>query len=368
MRHGVMMLEYPVEIPESAREVKANYPTRPSDDLIREIKNFIADTGLPHHWPGHTHTKPAQGAIIVYRGEFDLPKSHAGKFNRSKWAPCPCCHPETAWYWNKGKIAWFPEESVIRLIGGDCFKKINAAGHAEAIEQFRREERARRDQEYLLQNLDKVPQAIRVIAQAIPAVEEIDKVRFILASRLSKIIGFDIWNDIRADGVLKTHDKRTENFARADGTEGSREVPVFERYGALDGYTMLNPTAKPLAPKLEKELERLRQIDYGNDVAVRLAAMDDAERHRVANLLAKPISIAREIFAEAEDCRRLITGIGIATLNGWGRHEKSPASIYMELSQGELLIGRTQSTAKSMKVDETFFNVFGQLPSIGSVS
>lgn len=362
------MTEYPVAIPDAAREVKANYPTRPSEELVREIKQFIADTGLPHHWHGHTHTKPAQGTVIVYRGQFDLPKSHAGKFNRAKWAPCPCCHSETAWYWQKGKIAWFPEESVIRMVGPDCFKKINAQGHAEAIEQFKREERNRRNQEYLIQNLDKVPEAVRVIERAMATVEDVDKARFILANRLTKIIGFDIWNDIRADGVLKTHDQRTENFVRADGTQGSRDVPVLQPYGALDGYIMLNPAAKPLAPKLAKELEKLRQIDYGDNIASELAAMDDDKRNHVANLLAKPIATAKDIFAEIEECRRLISGTGIATLNGWGRHEKSPARIYVELAQGVLLIGRTQSSTNPMKLGAAIFNVLGQLPKIGNIT
>jgi len=40
------MTEYPVDIPDAAREIKANYPTRPSEELVREIKKFIADTCL----------------------------------------------------------------------------------------------------------------------------------------------------------------------------------------------------------------------------------------------------------------------------------------------------------------------------------
>jgi hypothetical protein len=56
------MPEFPVDIPYTARQAKADYPTRPSDDLVREIKQFIGKTGTPHLWRGHTHTKPPQGA------------------------------------------------------------------------------------------------------------------------------------------------------------------------------------------------------------------------------------------------------------------------------------------------------------------
>ena len=361
------MPEYPVEIPDVAREVKANYPARPNDQLVREIKKFIADTGTPHLWPGHTHTRPPQGAVIVYCGEFDLPKSHAGPMRRANWAPCPCCHPETAWYWQDGKIAWFPEQCVIRNIGRDCFKNINAEGHAEAEETFRREERDRRNREFLLANLGVVPHAVRVIERAIPTIRDVDDARRVLSTRLAGIIGFNIWNDIRADGMLKLHSQRTEYFVRPDGKEASRVVPVLEPYGALAGHTMLNPSAAPLAPRLEKELAKLRLVDFGENFNARLETMDDNQRHRAANSLAKPIAAAKDIFAETDDCRRFISPESIATVNGWGRHEQSPANIYLKLEQGALLIGRTEIKTQSMPLGGAFHNVFGELPIIGNI-
>ncbi len=60
-------------IPEECRRVKADYATRPTDALVREIKQFIAATGKPHLWRGHTHTKPLVGSKPVYLDEFDLP-------------------------------------------------------------------------------------------------------------------------------------------------------------------------------------------------------------------------------------------------------------------------------------------------------
>jgi hypothetical protein len=361
------MPEYPVEIPDAAREVKAHYLTRPSDQLVREIKQHIANTGMPHLWPGHTHTRPPDGAIVVYCGEFDLPKSHAGPTGRARWAPCPCCHPETAWYWQKGKIAYFPEERVIRNIGRDCFKNINAAGHAEAEERFRREERNRKNRDFLLAHLGVVPEAVRAIERALPTVRDVDNARRVLSTRLVGIINFNIWNDIRADGVLKTHSQRTEHFVRPDGSEDSRTIPVLEPHASLAGHTMLNPNLAPLAPRLEKELAKLRVIDFGDNFNDRLEAMDDDQRHRAANSLAKPIAIAKDIFAEIDACRRFLSPESIATLNGWGRHEQSPANIYLRLEQGALLIGRTEAKTQRMQLGATFHNVLGELPRIGNI-
>jgi hypothetical protein len=361
------MPEYPVDIPAAAREVKAHYPTRPSDELVREIKQFIVSTGTPHLWPGHTHTRPPQGAVVVYRGEFDLPKSHAGAIHRAKWAPCPCCHADTAWYWQKGKIAWFPEESVIRNIGRDCFKNINEAGHEAAVQEFQREERNRQNQTFLLMHLAVVPEAVRIIERAMITVRDVDTARRILSTRLKSIISFDIWNDVRADGLLKIHGQRAEHFVRPDGTSDSRTVGVIQPYGSLGGYVMLNPDADPLAPKLERELAKLRLIDFGENFNARLEAMDEQARQRAANSLAKPIATAKEVFTATDECRRFLSAESIATLNGWGGHDQNPVRIYLELEPGALLIGRTQNQTRPMKLGDAFFSVFGELPRIGNI-
>jgi hypothetical protein len=361
------MSEYPVEVPASARLPKANYPTRPDDELIREIKQFIAETGAPYRWHGHTHTRPPQDANIVYRGEFDLPKSHSGPLNRAKWAPCPCCHPETAWYWKNGKIAWFPAEHVIRIVGNDCFKKINAAGHEQAIAQFRVEERARRDREFLLAHLRVVPDAVRVIEHAIPAIRDVDNARHVLSTRLKQIIEFDIWNDLRADGILKIHGQRTDTYEGPDGTDYSRLVGFIEAYGPLRGYSMLNPSAAPLRPKLERELAKLKANDFGDNFRARLDAMDDHERHRAANSLAKPIAAAKAIFAEADECRQFLSAESIATLNGWGREQRNSIRLYFKLEPGGLLVGRTEDRTQRMPLGSAFFAVFRELPRIGDI-
>lgn len=361
------MSDYPVDVPNEARAVKANYPERPSQALVKEIKQFIADTGTPYLWQGHTHTKPLPDSVIVYCGEFDLPKTHSGAFNRALWSPCPCCHSETAWFYKDGKIAWFPNERVIRNIGKDCFKKINSTGHDSALALYQLEEKNRKNLEYLLGNLHVVPEAVRLIESAKDCATDVDTVRRILAKRLSKIIDFDIWNDLRVDGALKRHVKRTENFVRADGTQGERPAFDIERHAGLDGYTLLNPHFQPMAPRLEKSLQKLRTIDFGNNWKDRVEAMSDIERHTAANNLAKPISSAREIFSEIEECRRFLSPVSISTLNAWGRHEDSPASLFLELKGAELLIGLNPDKTQRMKLGNSFFQILGELPRIGDI-
>jgi hypothetical protein len=128
-----------IDIPNACRRVKPVFELRPNAELISEIQSFIATTGLPHMWRGHTHTKPPAEAKIVYVGEFDLPLSHQSK---GKWAPCPCCSPEHTKYCKRGKIAWFPKECTIRMLGPDCFAAIDERGHEEALREFSRRAKA----------------------------------------------------------------------------------------------------------------------------------------------------------------------------------------------------------------------------------
>jgi hypothetical protein len=118
-----------LDIPDEFFDPKPFYRTRDAaQGVLREIKDHIKKTGEPHSWRHHTHSKPTTRARIVYIGEFDLPPSHQAP---DRHAPCPCCSPRAPKFSRKGKIAWFPDEHVIRMIGPECFATLNPEGHWE---------------------------------------------------------------------------------------------------------------------------------------------------------------------------------------------------------------------------------------------
>ena len=79
-----------IEIPEAARRIKAIFPTRPSDQHIADIKQWIRDGNPAFLNPYHTHTRPPANSRLVYRGEFDLLEKD---IKAGRLAPCPCCSP-----------------------------------------------------------------------------------------------------------------------------------------------------------------------------------------------------------------------------------------------------------------------------------
>src|SRR6202035_2871316 len=152
-------------------------------------------TGKPYTWPGHTHTKPSRDAVPVYVGEFSLPQ----KFLKAKrFAPCPCCWDEFGKF-GHGKIAWFPDERVIRLIGPDCFASLNPEAHAKAQSDFDIEQERRRNNEFLLSNLGRVPEVIRIVERAITVSKAVETFHGELHGKLG-IIKLNLWPYVRRGG------------------------------------------------------------------------------------------------------------------------------------------------------------------------
>lgn len=355
-----------IEIPEGALAHKPWYQEQPSSAVVAEIKAFIKETGCPHLWHGHTHTRPpATTSTIRYLGKYDLPASHSGQRNRTRWAPCPCCHWKSPWYFRDGRIAWFPEERVIRNIGRHCYKSIDAAGDAEAERLLNIEENRRRTEAYLLRYLPLVPEMLAAISANIPIIDDIDRVRFILSRRVRPATNFDLWHHVRADGILKIGVTRTEQRVDRAGNQTEVTVDDFKRYGPLDGYQMLDPTAKPMSERIAKLSQKLRTVDFGDQNESRLAALTDEERAKVVKAL-RSASDINEVFSEAETVRRFLSPLSLGSLNGWSREEGAPASIYIALSDDrtQLFLGKNQNEAQPLIFKPLFFNNLKKLPAI----
>jgi hypothetical protein len=183
-----------LDIPDEFFDPKPFYQTRASaESVLREIKDHIKKTGEPHRWRHHTHSKPVSGSRIVYLGTYDLPPSHQAT---DRHAPCPCCSPRSPKYSRNGKIAWFPDEHVIRMIGPECFQTLNPEGHWEAVAQFDREEASRRTIDYLIKNLHLAAEARTVIQKSYPTLDAIDNVHTTLQNRMTEFVRVDLWRHV----------------------------------------------------------------------------------------------------------------------------------------------------------------------------
>lgn len=353
----------PVDLPERALELKPWFPKRPGPDIVREIKEFVAQIGKPYLWRGHTHTKPPDAAPIVYLGEFDLPKRCKLPFY---WSPCPCCSPVYPKYRDNGKIAWFPEEKVIRLIGPDCFKKLNPEGHDAALAVLRAEQQRERDIRYLLSNLPVVPQAVRAVETAMPMAEAVDDLRATLRNRLEVVLKMNLWPVLR-DGVLTRRVRRTVPYRNRDGTEGTRTEELDEVYARIEGHRLLDPRLQRFAPRVTTIVERLRAITFeAHEVAIE--GMDDDERSKVARTLGSNIERARRTFAELEDVRRFVSTVTVATLRNWSQQDGSALTLFIERIGHDLYVGKRRDERLRIELNPAIDAALPALPEIGATS
>ena len=352
-----------IDVPASAWEIKALFPTRPGDDIISEIKAYVKAFGTPHLWRGHTHSPPAKDAQIVYLDEINLPLSHCGDNNRHKWSPCPVCSPRHPKFYKAGMIAWFPEEGTIRIIGPECFASFNLEGHAAAYNEFRKEQEEKKNEAFLLSHLGFIGEAIEVIEANIPTVREVDRVREILARRIPHLIDFDLWYHIRADQKLRTENERRTVTKDRFGEERVTVVREANIYGPVIGHIMLEPSSKLIMNRLDICKTRLRMIDFGDKYAEHLATLPSNEKGKLAKFLQKEIKKAHELFAELEEVRRFLRPENVATLRGWGKHEDCPTRLHIAFAPDgrQLNIGKTDEQYQTMTVRPPFWNALRQI-------
>jgi hypothetical protein len=354
-----------LEIPEELFDPKPFYRDRASAEaVLREIKDHIKKTGEPHTWRHHTHSKPVAGSRIVYLGTFDLPLSHQAA---DRHAPCPCCSPRAPKYSRNGKIGWFPDEHVIRMVGPECFQTLNPEGHWEAVAQFDREEAARRTINYLISNLHLAVDARKVIEKAYPTLEAIDEVRAILQNRMAENLHLDLWRHV-SRGVLSVHVKARRMRRSRNGTEQIEEYLDVRPLSEFPGYPMFSPKTSRLASRMKGCATRLGFVDFGAELQDRVRGMSSEDRAKAARTLSNGLSSANAIFEEAADVRGGFSPMGIAALKGWTKHAGCPVRLMITGDESNFYIGKDEAHAMRIGLPPVFWNAFGTIPKISTVT
>ena len=81
-------------------------------------------------------------------------------------------------------ISWWPDERVNRLIGNGCFAARDKEGHDEAYAAMLKSRRRRREIEYILSQMPKLPEFIDLARLAVPISQDIDEAVSALQARL----------------------------------------------------------------------------------------------------------------------------------------------------------------------------------------
>lgn len=309
-----------IEIRPVCRTVKDWFPTRESAEaVIPAILAHIKATGRTYDCFCHTHTPPPEGAVPVYIGEFSLPD----RFLKAKrFSPCPCCWPEVGKF-GHGRIAWFRDERVIRLIGEDCFQSLNPEAHRQARSIYEAERERRRTTEFLLSNAGNVPRVLNVIREAVPVAKAIELFHDLLHDRF-KTVALSLRPWIGSNGELSVW-LQEEDFRRETSDQMyTKEVSAMRPFAILQGFEMVTRAKLHFSNVLERCTEQLMEYDYGPGWRIKIAAFDDEQRAEAADTLSKAVKAARDILAKMREVRRFTEPIAINTLRNWGSHRGCP--------------------------------------------
>ncbi len=328
-----------------------------ADSLVPEIKRHIADGGEPFSWWGGTYTKPPAGSKPVYLEEFDLSEK---RLKAKRWTPCPCCSPETPKYGRNGKIAWFPTEGVIRLLGPDCFKALDKEGHEAAKRQLETERRLKQDTGYLLSKLPLVRGVITVAESALPIAKALDEFHKALHNKLD-LARLLLWDQVRNGGELRIKERSQEFRPGANGTMRVVDVEIERVYAPLPGYEVLNPNLTPCVPKLQKPLRKLRNYDYGEDWRQKLNSLDDREKNKVAKEIAANLTSIKSSLEKLRTLQRFTDRIAINTLRRWGQHDGCPRPYFFEHRSDRIAFGRSEYQSYTIPIPDDLLATIGDV-------
>ncbi len=344
-----------IDIPDSAYVVKARFWERPPQRLVLAIIKHIQANGRAHDHPDLTHTKAPMGAHVVYLETFDLPDKFARYVDQ--WLPCPICTPFLPHFKEDGIVAWFPDEGVIRVIGGDCFKKLNPEGHEEALRELERDKRQRRDEAYLVRYLWAVP-AIRADVLEDKAIAHVvDTVRAELVDVL-KEYGIPLWSNIRF-GMLE-NEVRCVEYPRGRRKETvRREVHAFIR-----GEELISPFTDGFEIRADQMVQALSKIDLGENWDEVLTSMSEEHKRELAHLYRdsmKQILASREAIDEA---RRLLRAETLATLRTWSKLPGTTCPFFLDFDETHLRHGLSPTRSRHIEIPSKFFEELTALPSV----
>ena len=335
-RTGVFPLSDPIDVPPEAFAPKPIFPDFPSKEIVEEVRTWVK-TEAPWAWRGHTHAPPEtdQSKEIRYVADFQLPKGIE--------SPCPCCTPRHPKF-GKGFIAWFSRSSCIRLMGQDCFKKLNPEGHQFAVDEFAQRKERAAQLAFLVANLPNRAAIAEAIAATMPIAEHLDELKDRLGDRLRRSWGIDLWQHFRDGGRLRV----------------ANDVGTFDDYGAVEGYSLVDPGRKDFSPTLSTALRGLESIDLPDDVS----SADDEQLKKASRAFGRSVNLARETINAMTDAKKFVSVLNTATIRTWALLPNAPVRLDVRRENDEVYIGPSEHNRTRIPLDSRIDNALPVLPDV----
>jgi hypothetical protein len=251
--------------------------------------------------------------------------------------PCPFCSPEKPKF-GRGRMAYFPRESVIRFVGHRCAKTHFGENYATAEQQFRRQETARRYIQLwkaVATDKDKIAELLETLLAVGEKVELVRREMERTAPGICKELYRELSNtagELRVTDDLGMRDRhgkvvrQTQVIGTGAGLAFLRAsfapVKVVRRAKAALAATEFElPEWEPMTPEHQATEDILK---LGRNLEKSLQDLPDA----------------RDAI---EDAGRFLSAKNIRLLNRWGSAPSSPYAAFEMKTRGKQLVVRIRS-------------------------
>lgn len=317
-----------IKVPESSRTPKPIFSTRPSLETIVSIKQLIRETREPWTDPNHTHTKPPKDSRPVYLGEFDLPRGYL--------TPCPCCSPNN-FKFGAGKIAWFPDEHVLRLIGPQCFRTLNIELHEAALAEWEKEKKETQARDYLLERRDLVEEWLAAADEIVAMSRAADRFFPALKDLFERRVGVPLYDATR-EGYMNIWVERSEFRQNDEGQTYTKVVRVLEPHNRIGGIEALKSHRKPRHLVTSQARTALARAGAFSAEYVKSATFE--EKNKIAKMMRTALRDIRQSRVILETDCWFLRVENLQNIRGWARREN--AQLQFELSFGDGMITVSQ--------------------------
>lgn len=121
--------------------------SEPSPAEIDEFREWSKKTGQPEFWPRLTVSPAPTTVLPVPITTVDIDRHQRPDGNE---IPCSLCSPDRPKFLHNGKLCWYPDERVVRLIGPECIKRFFGENEARAWRAAAEEKERKEAQENFL--------------------------------------------------------------------------------------------------------------------------------------------------------------------------------------------------------------------------
>ena len=315
-----------INVPEASRTSKPIFPARPPLETIIAIKHRIRETREPWTDPHHTHTKPPKDSRPVYLGEFDLPRGYL--------TPCPCCSPNN-FKFGAGKIAWFPDEHVLRLIGPQCFRSLNAELHEAALAEWDKEKKETQARDYLLERRNLVVKWLEATDEMVAMSREADRFFPALKDLFERRVGVPLYSAIR-EGFLHVWVDEPEFRVNDKGETYTKMVKKLAIHGAAGGVEALKPNRKQLHVLISQARTAVAQAGAFSEDYVKNASFE--EKNRIAKMMRTALQTIKQCRAVLETDCWFLRVENLQNIRGWARRSNAQLQFDLSFGNGKIIV------------------------------